>query len=38
MWGSRTFEIDEANFGEVVTHELKPNGSELEVTNENKHE
>ena len=33
-----TFSTDDDRFGEVVTVDLKPGGSEIEVTEENKKE
>lgn len=33
-----TFSTEDNRFGETVTIDLKPGGSEMEVTNENKHE
>lgn len=33
-----TFSVDDERFGEIHEHELKPNGKDIEVTNENKHE
>lgn len=33
-----TFSTDDERFGETVTIDLKPNGSNIEVTNENKRE
>lgn len=33
-----TFSVEEDRFGETVTIDLKPNGREVEVTNENKNE
>ena len=33
-----TFSTDDERFGETVTIDLKPNGHNIEVTNENKKE
>lgn len=33
-----TFSVEEENFGELLTHELKPGGSQLAVTNSNRQE
>ena len=33
-----TFSTDDERFGETVTIDLKPNGRNIEVTNENKKE
>lgn len=33
-----TFSIDDEILGQTVTHDLKPNGQEIPVTDRNKHE
>ncbi len=33
-----TFSVEEDNFGELLTHELKPGGSQIAVTNSNRQE
>lgn len=33
-----TFSLEEENFGELVTHELKPGGVNIPVTNSSRHE
>lgn len=34
----QTFCIEHQSFGEIVEYDLKPNGSSIRVTNDNKHE
>jgi ubiquitin-protein ligase E3 A len=34
----RTFQVETEAFGDVVTHDLKPNGANIPVTNENRQE
>ena len=33
-----TFQVDEENFGQVISRELKPGGAKVTVTNSNKEE
>lgn len=33
-----TFSVDDERFGEIYVHDLKPDGRDIEVTQENKHE
>ncbi len=32
----RTFSVDTEAFGEIITHDLKPDGANIPVTNENR--